>query len=88
MPADGRYEVRFATAPHENRASNTAVAVRHADGRAAVQVNQRRAGAVDGRWVPLGTFRFAAGQTYAVEVDAASADGNAHIDAVQVLPAP
>ncbi len=88
VPADGRYEVRFATAPHENRASNTAVAVRHADGRAAVQVNQRRAGAVDGRWVPLGTFRFAAGQTYAVEVDAASADGNAHIDAVQVLPAP
>ena len=28
-----------------------------------------------------------AGQTYAVVVDAATADGNAHIDAVQILPA-
>ena len=28
VPADGRYEVRFATAPHENRASNTSVTVR------------------------------------------------------------
>ena len=41
VPADGRYEVRFATAPHENRASNTAVAVRHADGRSASSVNQQ-----------------------------------------------
>jgi hypothetical protein len=84
--ADGRYEVRFATAPHENRASNTTVTIRHADGTATVTVNQKKPAPIDGRWVSLGAFRFAAGKTYAVEVDAAKANGNAHIDAVQVLP--
>jgi hypothetical protein len=88
VPSEGRYEVRFATAPHENRASNTAVSVRHAGGTAKVNVNQKVPGPIDNRWVPLGTYRFAAGQTYTVTVDAANANGNAHIDAVQVLPAP
>jgi hypothetical protein len=87
VPADGRYEVRFATAPHENRASNTAVLVRHADGTTSTTVNQRLAPPIDGRWVSLGKHRFVAGQTYAVEVDAEKANGNVHIDAVQVLPA-
>jgi hypothetical protein len=87
VPADGRYEVRFATAPHENRASNTAVTVRHADGASSTTVNQKVPGPIDGRWVSLGKHRFVAGQTYAVEVDAAKANGNAHIDAVQILPA-
>jgi hypothetical protein len=31
-------------------------------------------------------FRFAAGRPAAVEVSAEKADGNVHIDAVQVLP--
>ncbi|MCX6952038.1 MAG: FAD-dependent oxidoreductase [Verrucomicrobia bacterium] len=87
VPADGRYEVRFATAPHENRASNSALTVRHADGTTPVTVNQKNPGSVDKYWVSLGTYRFAAGQPAAVEVDAATANGNVHIDAVQVLPA-
>lgn len=88
VPADGTYEVRFATAPHENRASNTELVVRTADGEKRVTVNQRKAGTIDGRWVSLGRFRFAAGQPAAVFVDAAGADGNVHLDAVQVLPSP
>jgi hypothetical protein len=87
VPTDGRYEVRFATAPHENRASNTAVTVRHADGAAAITVNQKKPATIEKVWLSLGTFRFKAGQPFAVEVDATSANGNAHIDAVQVLPA-
>ena len=88
VPADGRYEVRFATAPHENRASNTSVTIRHAEGAKTVTVNQRRPAPIEGRWVSLGTYRFAAGKTYGVDVDAAKADGNVHIDAVQVLAVP
>ena len=87
VPTDGRYEVRFATAPHENRASNTAITVRHADGAAAITVNQKKPATIEKVWLSLGTFRFKAGQPFAVEVDATSANGNAHIDAVQVLPA-
>jgi hypothetical protein len=86
IQADGRYEVRFATAPHENRASNTAVTVRSVDGDRRVTVNQKKAPTVDGRWVSLGVFRFAVGRAASVEVDAAGADGNVHIDAVQALP--
>ena len=86
VPSDGRYEVRFATAPHENRASNTAITVRSAEGSTPVMVNQKKPAPIDNRWVSLGTFRFAAGKPGAVEVNAATADGNVHIDAVQVLP--
>ena len=86
IPKDGRYEVRFATAPHENRASNTQVTVRSADGDRKMVVNQKQPGKIDNRWVSLGTFRFAAGKPVAVEVDGAGADGNVHIDAVQALP--
>ena len=88
VPASGSYEVRFASAAHENRASNTAVTVRHAGGNASVSVNQRVNPKIENRWIGLGTYTFNAGQTYSVVVDAAGADGNAHIDAVQVLPAP
>ena len=88
VPASGSYEVRFASAAHENRASNTAVTVRHAGGNASVSVNQRVNPRIENRWITLGTYKFNAGQTYAVVVDAAGADGNAHIDAVQILPAP
>jgi hypothetical protein len=87
VPTDGRYEVRFATAPHENRASNTALIVRHADGAAAVTVNQRKPATLDKQWVTLGIYRFTAGQPAAVEVDATNADGNVHLDGVQLLPA-
>ncbi len=86
VPADGRYEVRFATAPHENRASNTTLTVRHADGNATVTVNQRKPATLDKHWVTLGIYRFTAGKPGAVEVDATNADGNVHLDAVQVLP--
>lgn len=88
VPASGSYEVRFASAAHENRASNTAVTVRHAGGNASVSVNQRVNPRIENRWITLGTYKFNAGQAYAVVVDAAGADGNAHIDAVQILPAP
>jgi len=88
VPADGRYEVRFATSPHENRASNTAYKVRHADGERGGTVNQREPAPIASQWVTLGTYRFVAGQPAAVEIDASGANGNVHIDAVHVVPAP
>lgn len=88
VPADGRYEVRFATGSHENRASNTAYTVRTADGPKSGVLNQKRPPTVDVHWSTLGVYRFVAGQPAAVVIDADKADGNVHIDAVHVLPAP
>jgi hypothetical protein len=85
VPADGMYDVRFATAPHENRASNTAITIHTADGERTTTVNQKKPATVDRYWVSLGTFRFVAGKPGVVEVSAEKADGNVHIDAVQVL---
>jgi hypothetical protein len=49
-------------------------------------VNQREKPALDGRFVSLGTFDFAAGAVAKVEVSNAGADGYVVVDAVQFLP--
>jgi hypothetical protein len=85
VPATGRYEVRFATAPHENRASNTPLTVHSAEGARTITVNQKKPGPIANLWVSLGVFRFEAGRPGTVEVSADRVDGNVHIDAVQVL---
>ncbi len=86
VPADGRYEVRFATAPHENRASNTAYVIRSPDGEKRGTVNQKKAATIENQWVSLGVHAFSAAKPASVEISAEKADGNVHIDAVQVLP--
>ncbi len=88
VPADGRYEVRFATAPADSRATNTAVTVRSADGARTFWINQRVAPPDGDRWISLGFHRCAAHQVAELEVDATSANGIVQIDAVQILPAP
>ena len=50
-------------------------------------MNQKKPATIEKVWISLGTFRFKAGQPAAVEVDATNADGNVHLDGVQLLPA-
>jgi hypothetical protein len=88
VPQTGRYEVRFASDAHENRATNTPVEIQHADGKDTVTVNQRTEPPIDHIWFRLGVFRFEAGKRYSANVDAAKADGVVHLDAVQLLPLP
>lgn len=83
LPAPGRYEVRFAYTPNRNRASNVAVEVQHATGRQTVVVNQQQSPPIDGLFVSLGVFDFAAGQPAAVTVSNRGADGHVIIDGVQ-----
>ncbi|MBI5775658.1 MAG: FAD-dependent oxidoreductase [Verrucomicrobia bacterium] len=87
VPSSGKYEVRYANSPHENRASNTPITIRSADGEQKTKINQRKESPIAKLWVSLGTFRFEAGKPGFVEVGTDGVDGNAHIDAVQVLPA-
>jgi hypothetical protein len=86
LPKAGRYEVRFAYPENPNRATNAAVKVFHAHGTTERVVNQREKPALDGRFVSLGTFDFAAGAVAKVEVSNAGADGYVVVDAVQFLP--
>ena len=82
----GRYEVRFAYTAHPNRASNVPVTVHHAGGETTVTVNEQDAPPIDGSFVSLGTFEFAAGKDAHVIVTNKETDGFVVVDAVQWLP--
>jgi hypothetical protein len=86
LPAAGRYEVRLAYTPQQNRASNVPVVIRHADGTVEVIVNQRKPGPINGQWISLGVFRFEKGQSGWMEVSNRGTDGYTIIDAAQWLP--
>lgn len=84
VPQAGTYEVRIAYTANENRATNTPVTVRHADGETTVRINQRKA-PNHGAFGTVGEYRFAAGET-TIEISNANTDGHVIVDAVQLLP--
>jgi hypothetical protein len=88
VPKSGKYEVRAAHQPHENRASNTAVTVFSAEGEKSLKINQRAAPTLPPTFISLGVFQFETAKTWAVEIKTEGADGNVHADAIQVMPAP
>jgi hypothetical protein len=88
IPKAGRYEVRLAYGPHENRATKAPVTIESAEGLKSATVNQRIEPPLPQGFVSLGIFRFEPGKPAAVTITTANADGNVHADAVQLLPAP
>jgi ribulose 1,5-bisphosphate synthetase/thiazole synthase len=83
----GKYEVRVAWQPHENRAKACSVTVLSADGAQKVTVNQTEPAKGEKGFQTLGTYSFTAGAEAAVIYTVAGAKGSVHIDAVQVVPA-
>jgi hypothetical protein len=87
LPADGKYEVRFAYTHGSNRAANVPVTVFSADGEKTVRVDQRKVPPIDGRFISLGEFRFEAGGQSFVIVSNEGTSGSVIGDAVQFLTA-
>ena len=85
VPKTGEYEVRISHQAHENRSSKTPVTVISADGEKTFPVNQRIAPPLAKGFFGLGVFRFEVGKPGVVVVSNEGVDGNAHIDAVQVI---
>ena len=83
LPKAGRYDVFVAYPWNANRADNTPVTIRHADGEATVQVNQKKKPAVSELLHHVGTFRFERGRMGYVEISNAGTNGFVVIDAVQ-----
>ncbi|MBM3498237.1 MAG: FAD-dependent oxidoreductase, partial [Armatimonadetes bacterium] len=86
LPAAGRHEVRLCYAPNNNRATTVPVTIEHADGATTVLVNQREAPPIDGAWVSLGTFAFAADRPAVVTIGTTDTEGHVIADAVQFVP--
>jgi hypothetical protein len=82
----GRYEVRMNYGEHENRASNAAVTVESAEGITRLTVNERVKSPLPHGFVSLGKYRFEPGKPAVVTIGAGPADGNVHVDVVQLLP--
>jgi hypothetical protein len=87
VPATGKYEVRVSAGTHENRASNTPVTVTSSTGAQTVRINQKVETTLPDGFTTVGTFTFEAGKKGAVEIGTEQANGNVHVDAVQLLPA-
>lgn len=86
VPADGKYEVRFAYVAANNRANNVPVTVESAEGSKTVTVNEREMPPIDRSFVSLGTFTFTAAKGAVVTVSNEGTNGHVVIDAVQLLP--
>ena len=86
FPKQGRYEVRLAYVPHENRDANVPVHILHLDGEKTVHVNMKETPPIDGRFVSLGTYRFNKNGQWFVMVSNEGTTGHISVDAVQFLP--
>jgi len=82
LPNSGMYEVRLAYTASGGRASNTPVVVQHADGKADLVIDQRKAPAIDGQYQPVGQFRFTTDMEAFVEIGTKDTDGHVIADAV------
>jgi hypothetical protein len=86
LPHDGRYEVRLAYTPGQNRSEQVPVTVFSADGEKTLHINMRQVPPLDGRWISLGQFGCeAAGQNF-VLISNDGTQGHVIADAVQYLP--
>jgi hypothetical protein len=87
VPKTGPYEVRVAWQPHENRSSKTPCTVEAAEGVKTFALNQKQKTEREDGFHSLGTFEFSSERKGAVTFSTQGADGNVHIDCVQVVPA-
>lgn len=87
LPSTGRYHVRFAYSPSQNRCVRLPIMVHHAAGDTVVTIDQRKRPNVDGLFTELGVFEFDAATAAAVSVNSEEAGaGVVIVDAVQFLP--
>ncbi len=82
LPRTGRYRVAVAYATGPTRATNTPIAIAHADGTAHVTLDQKKKSSPFA-FTPVGEFRFTAGQPATVTYTNTGANGAVLIDTVR-----
>jgi hypothetical protein len=86
LPKAGKYEVRLAYTPGDNRCEAVPVTVMSADGEKVVVVNQKQRPTIDNLFVSLGEYRFELNGQGFVIVSTEGTKGHVIVDAVQFLP--
>ncbi|MBD3673727.1 MAG: FAD-dependent oxidoreductase [Planctomycetaceae bacterium] len=85
-PATGDYEIRFAYGHHENRGSQVPVTIKTASGTVVKSLDMRQPAPLENGFISLGKYDLKKGEPVSVIVSSENAGGNAHADAIQVLP--
>ncbi|MEI6239690.1 MAG: FAD-dependent oxidoreductase [Planctomycetia bacterium] len=85
-PAAGMYDVLLSWQPHENRGSAVPVLVETAAGRTSVRFDMQKPAPFDG-FGSAGKVRLGKGDSCVVVISTDGAKGNAHADAVMLVPA-
>lgn len=83
----GKYDVRIAFLPHENRGAAVPVTVQVGEKTQTLRVDMRTKPTLENSFYSLGTFSLKAGQTCTVVVGTDKAKGFSHADAVQLIKA-
>lgn len=82
----GKYDVRIYWQPHANRAKSAPVTILSAEGEKTVTVDQTKPASLPKGAQSLGSYTFNAGEEAAVIFRTDGAQGNVHLDAVQIVP--
>ncbi|MFV0443716.1 MAG: FAD-dependent oxidoreductase [Planctomycetaceae bacterium] len=86
-PSAGKWDVRIAYQPHENRGRTVPVSVTTPHGDNAVKLNMTRPAPLEYGFISVGQFHLEKGDRIKVTIGTQGAGGNAHADAVQIVPA-
>ena len=84
-PGTGRFEIRLAYQPHENRGAHVPVTVRVGGKSSHIAVNMKKRPPLKQGFVSLGRFDLRKGQAISVLLTTTHAGGFVHADAVQIV---
>jgi hypothetical protein len=85
-PAAGMYEVQVGWQPHENRGSAVPVLVETSAGRSSVRFDMQKPGPLPDGFGSAGRVMLGTGDSCVVVIGTEAAKGNAHADAVMLVP--
>ncbi|MDA0587820.1 MAG: FAD-dependent oxidoreductase [Planctomycetota bacterium] len=83
----GSHEIRLAYCPHENRGKTVPVTVKTKAGEKSLKIDMTKSPPIDETFISLGSLNLAKGESVTVTISTEDAGGNAHADAIQILPA-
>lgn len=84
-PKAGKYEIRLAYQPHENRGDKVPVIVETQAGRKALEINMQKKPPIENGFISLGEYPLSAEEPVSVVLSTMGAGGHVHADAVQIL---
>jgi len=81
----GTYEVRLSYTPSSGRANNVPIAIRHADGKSEVTLDQTRKPPIDNLFAAVGCFRFEGDKPASLTISTTGTVGHVIVDAVRLV---